>query len=159
MKTRVRTRFTIRKVGIKSRLKVPLFLSRVHCGFPSPATDYLENVLDLNELCIVHPDDTYFVRVEGNSMVNPNARLNSRIDDGDILVVDCLVEPVDGQIIVACVNDGYVVRRMKRVGEMLLLKADNPGYEPIYMHPGDPGEDSFVFGTVTWVFYKPSVLT
>jgi len=118
----------------------------------------LENVLDLNELCIVHPDDTYFVRVEGNSMVNPRARLNSRIDDGDILVIDCLVEPVDGQVIVAFVNDGYVVRRMKRVGEMLLLKADNPHYEPIYMHPGDPGEDSFVFGAVTWVFFKPTVL-
>ena len=153
MVTRVRTRFSIQKAAIKTRLKIPFFLSPVHCGFPSPATDFLENVLCLNELCIVHPDATYFVRVEGDSMANPHGDLNSRIDDGDILVVDCLIEPADGQIIVAFVNDGYVVRRVKRVGEMLLLKADNPRYEPIYMHPSD---DSFVFGTVTWVFYKPS---
>ena len=156
MKTGAPSRFTIQKAAVKTRLKIPFFLSPVHCGFPSPATDFLENVLCLNELCIVHPDATYFVRVEGDSMVNPTARLNARIDDGDILVVDCLIEPVDGQVIVAYVNEGYVVRRMKRIGKMLLLKADNPRYDPIYMHPDQ--DDSFVFGTVTWVLFKPVVL-
>ena len=148
--------FRIARAKVKTWLRIPFFLSTVHCGFPSAATDFLENVLDLNELCILHQDSTYFVGVEGDSMINPGGEINARIDHGDTLVVDCFVEPVDGQIIIAYVNDGYVVRRMKWMGEVLVLHADNSQYEPIYKHPDH--DDSFVFGTVTWIFFKPTVL-
>ena len=51
------------------QLAIPLFLDRVPAGFPSPAQDYVERTLDLNELCIKHPAATFFVRVEGDSMI------------------------------------------------------------------------------------------
>lgn len=50
-------------------LAIPLFLDRVPAGFPSPAQDYVERTLELNELCIKHPAATFFVRVEGDSMI------------------------------------------------------------------------------------------
>lgn len=52
------------------RLRIPLFMERVSAGFPSPAQDYVEQTLDLNELCIKRPAATFFVRVEGDSMID-----------------------------------------------------------------------------------------
>ncbi|WP_421316525.1 DUF4113 domain-containing protein [Aeromonas veronii] len=63
-------------------LELPLFLSPVACGFPSPAQDYTEQTIDLNQLCVTHPAATYFVRAAGDSMVDHGIR------DGDLLVVD-----------------------------------------------------------------------
>jgi len=63
-------------------LELPLFLSPVACGFPSPAQDYTEQTIDLNQLCVAHPAATYFVRAAGDSMVDHGIR------DGDLLVVD-----------------------------------------------------------------------
>jgi DNA polymerase V len=65
-----------------SRLKIPMFLERVSAGFPSPAEDYIEKTIDLNELCIQHPAATFFVRVQGESMVEGG------IFPNDVLVVD-----------------------------------------------------------------------
>src|SRR5690554_7250155 len=62
-----------------SNLSIPLFLEGVSAGFPSPAQDFIERTLDLNELCIAHPAATFFVRVEGHSMVGVG------IHSGDIL--------------------------------------------------------------------------
>ena len=63
-------------------LRIPLFMERVSAGFPSPAQDYVEQTLDLNELCIKRPAATFFVRVEGDSMIDAG------IHPDDILVVD-----------------------------------------------------------------------
>lgn len=65
----------------------PLFLSPVSAGFPSPAEDYIEKNLDLNELLVKHPAATFFVRVSGHSMMGAN------IHDQDILIVDRSIEP------------------------------------------------------------------
>nr|CDM08065.1 DNA polymerase V subunit [Erwinia amylovora] len=63
-------------------LQIPLFGGSCPAGFPSPAQDYVEEMLDLNDLCIRHPSATYFVRASGNSMTDAG------IKDGDLLVVD-----------------------------------------------------------------------
>ena len=55
---------------VRSRLELPLFVSKVSAGFPSPAQDYVEQTLDLNELCIKRPAATFFVRVDGDSMID-----------------------------------------------------------------------------------------
>ena len=65
-----------------SALSIPLFLERISAGFPSPAEDYIEKTLDLNELCIEHPTATFFVRVQGESMIEAG------IFPDDVLVVD-----------------------------------------------------------------------
>lgn len=65
-----------------STFSMPLFLERISAGFPSPAEDYIEKTLDLNELCIEHPAATFFVRVQGESMIEAGILPN------DVLVVD-----------------------------------------------------------------------
>jgi len=82
---------------------LPLFMNAVPAGFPSPAHDYIERTLDLNELCIRHPAATYFVRAKGDSM------LGAGIFSGDILVVDRALKAVDGDIVIACVNGEFTV--------------------------------------------------
>lgn len=72
---------------------IPLAESSVHAGFPSPADDFLEGSLDLNNLVIKHPEATFFARVEGDSMQDEG------IAEGDILVVDKAIEPFDGCVI------------------------------------------------------------
>src|SRR5690554_7939530 len=77
---------------IKNHLEIPLFVEHVSAGFPSPAQDFIEQALDLNELCIKHPAATYFVRVEGDSM------LEAGIYPDDVLVVDRSLNAEHGDI-------------------------------------------------------------
>ena len=77
--------------------KPPLMQSCVMAGFPSPAEQYVEQALDLNELLVTHPAATFFVRAAGDSMVNAG------ILPGDILVVDRTLDPVNGNIVIAAV--------------------------------------------------------
>src|SRR6266699_7158431 len=100
--------------------RVSLFLWRVPCGFPSPADDYVEAPLDLNELVITHPAATFYLRVSGNSMKH------AAICDGDILVVDRAKNPVNNSIIVACLNGEFTVTRLCLKGEAVYLLPDNP---------------------------------
>lgn len=82
----------------KIDLKRPLFACGVSAGFPSPADDYIQGRLDLNELMIQHPASTFFVRVAGDSMIGAG------IHHDDILVVDRSLEPASGKVVIAVVN-------------------------------------------------------
>ena len=82
----------------------------VVAGFPSPAEQYVEPPLDLNELLVRRPAATYFVRVSGDSMVGAG------INDGDILVVDRSLRPADGAIIVASVDGDFTVKMYRERG-------------------------------------------
>ena len=82
----------------------------VVAGFPSPAEQYLEPPLDLNALLVKRPAATYFVRVEGDSMINAG------INPGDLLVVDRSLTPVDGDIIIASVDGEFTVKRLRVEG-------------------------------------------
>ena len=109
----------------RTRLTRPLFVSRVSCGFPSPAEDWIEGRLDLKRFLVQHPAATFFERVSGDSMVG------ARIQEGAILVVDRAVQAEDGDVIVARINDELCVKRLGiRAGEVWLLP-DNPAYEPL----------------------------
>ena len=81
----------------------------VVAGFPSPAEQYLEPPLDLNELLVKRPAATYFVRVQGDSMIGAG------ISDGDLLVVDRSMRPADGDVIIASVDGDFTVKTL-RVG-------------------------------------------
>jgi DNA polymerase V len=81
---------------------LPLFSGKVSAGFPSPADDYIEKTLDLNELLIQKPAATFFVRAEGESM------LGAGIHPNDILVVDRSIEPVPGKIVICALNGELV---------------------------------------------------
>lgn len=92
--------------AICSTLQLPLFISKVSAGFPSPAQNYVEQTLDLNELCIKRPAATFFVRVEGESMIDAG------IFHNDILVVDRTMKPLHGDIVVAQVDGEFTVKEL-----------------------------------------------
>lgn len=71
-----------RPAELREIIAIPLFSDLVQCGFPSPAADYVEKRIDLNELLVSHPSSTYFVKAAGDSMIEAG------ISDGDLLVVD-----------------------------------------------------------------------
>ena len=125
--------------AIRSTLKLPLFVSKVSAGFPSPAQDYVEQTLDLNELCIRHPNATFFVRVDGDSMIEAG------IYDGDILVVDRSVDADHGDTVVAAVGGEFTVKQLCTRPSLMLLPR-NSAYQPI--RPRN-GEELNIFGVVT----------
>jgi DNA polymerase V len=79
----------------EAKVKLPRYLVLTPAGYPSPADDYIEARIDLNEELIKHPEATYLVRVMGDSMIN------ARIDDGDFLIVDKALETGHGNIVLA----------------------------------------------------------
>ena len=101
------------------------FTSRVEAGFPSPADDYLEGTLDLNEHLIRHPAATFFLRVSGDSMTGAG------IYPGDILIVDRSLTPADGRIVIAAVDGELTVKRLHRRRGRIRLVPENPRYPTI----------------------------
>lgn len=110
-----------------ARLELPLYQVRISAGFPSPADDNIDRHLDLNEFLIAHPASTYFVRVEGDSMIEAG------IQSGDILIVDWSVEPRSGDIVIAMINGEFVVKTYscRPDGKKRFLLAGNPRYPHI----------------------------
>ena len=101
--------------GEFKQLDIQLFSDAVPAGFPSPATDYCERKLDLNELCIQHPAATYFVRAQGDSMIDAG------IFPGDVLVVDRSITAAHGDIVIASVNGELTVKRLETTPTMRLV--------------------------------------
>lgn len=123
---------------------LPFFSDPVKAGFPSPAQDYVECELDLNELCIRNPYATFFVRVEGDSMIGVG------IYDGDVLVVDRSVDAEHGDIVVAAVGNEFTVKELCTRPSLCLIP-HNPAYKPIWPRNG---ESLDIFGVVTNVIRK-----
>ena len=133
--------------GVTKRLDVelPLFLSPVTAGFPSPADDFLEKRLDLNEYLVKNPAATYLVRASGDSMQGVG------IHDGDVLVVDKSVEAADGKIVIAIVYGEFTVKTLKRRNGHAFLVPANVDFPEIEL---TPEMDCEVWGVVTSVIRK-----
>ena len=112
----------------RSRLTLPLAGERVAAGFPSPADDYVEVGIDLNEQLIHHPTSTFFLRVSGDSM------LGAGIHDGDLLVVDRSLDPRPGRVVVAVLDGAFTLKRLVRHRGRLRLEAANSAYPPLELH-------------------------
>lgn len=107
------------------RIPLPLFVGKVAAGFPSPADDYVEKILDLNELLLQKPAAMFFARAHGVSMIGAGIHHN------DILVVDRSIEPVPGKIVICALNGELTVKRLERSNDQWQLKAENPDYSNI----------------------------
>lgn len=126
-------------------LNIPLYLSLLHAGFPSPADDYKENSLDLDELVIQNPKATFYIRVSGDSMKNAG------IADGDIVVVDRAMSARHNSIIVALLNGEFTLKRLSYKNNTIYLVPANPLYKPIRITE----EAEFqVWGVVTYCIHK-----
>ena len=117
----------------------------VVAGFPSPAEQYLEPPLDLNELLIKRPAATYFVRVEGDSMIGAG------IHDGDLLVVDRSLRPANGDVIIASVDGDFTVKTYRRDKDGIHLEPANDAYPIITIKSGQQLD---YFGKVTACIHK-----
>ena len=121
---------------------LPLFECRVSAGFPSPAEEYLTKRLNLHDLVVQDEDTTYFVEAEGDSMINAG------IYPGTKLVVNTAIEAQDGDIVVAFLDGGCFVKRLRIEKGKLFLCPENksfPSYEVT------TNETFRIFGVVTAV--------
>ena len=134
-----------RAVGAHYRWRLPLMVSRIAAGFPSPADDYVEKQIDLNAHLILHKEATFILRVTGWSM------RDAGIFDGDEIIVDRAIPPTDGRIVVAAINGDLTVKRLRRIGGAVHLVAENPEFPPIILHEG---EELCIWGVVTRVLHR-----
>ena len=122
---------------------IPFYSQAVAAGFPSPADDFLEFDLSLDKKLIKHPSATFFVRVNGTSMVN------AKIFDGSILLIDRAENIKNGDIVLAVVDGDFTVKRYRKSGETVLLYPENKNMRPIKIAQGS---ESYVWGKVMWSF-------
>lgn len=133
----------------KTSLKIPLYEIRVQAGFPSPADDYLSKKLDLNEFLITHPSATFFVEVEGDSMIEAG------IFPKDILIVDRSLTPRSGQVVLAVVEGEFTVKRYIKKNGKVVLSPQNPMYPEIEF---SENQELIIWGVVTRVLHDPNQL-
>ena len=131
--------------GIARQRPLPLFLCHVAAGFPSPADDYIEGPLDLNEHVIKHPSATYFVRASGDSMNGAG------IFNGDLLIVDRSLEPIHGKVVIAEVDGHLTVKRLSKLKDHFSLQPENASYPSIELQEGN---EVVVWGVVTHVLHN-----
>lgn len=120
-------------------------LQRVPAGFPSPADDYVEKRLDINEHLVRHPAATFLFDVTGDFMIHAG------ILDGDKVVVDRSIERIDYHIVVALVRGERTLKRLFRRGQRVELRPENPAFKPIVFNDGDELE---IWGVVVGVVRK-----
>lgn len=126
--------------------KFPLYSSSVAAGFPSPADEHVEAHLDLNDLLINNPSNTFLVRVSGESMQDAG------IHPGDILVVDKSMEPMDNKIVIAAIDGYLTVKRLRKNKENIYqLLPENKQFKAIEV---TPEAHVHLWGVVTHVIHS-----
>ena len=129
----------------KKQINIPVFLDKVSAGFPSPATDYMENKLDLNEYLITHPAATFIVKASGSSMVNAD------IYSGDLLVVDRSITPKNNNIVIASIFGDLTVKKLKKKEKSFFLVSANEEYPSIEVKEE---MECFIWGVVTYIIHE-----
>ncbi|MDD4848355.1 MAG: translesion error-prone DNA polymerase V autoproteolytic subunit [Bacteroidales bacterium] len=130
---------------VATALPLPMLSFGISAGFPSPALDFEDVTIDLNQQLIEHPAATYYGRVQGESMQGAG------INDGDLLVIDKSIEPEDGKIAVCYLDGEFTLKRLKINKNNLMLMPENPKYKPIRI---DPETNFTIWGIVTYVIKK-----
>lgn len=133
----------IGKIEGKEKMELPLVLSHISAGFPSPAEDYAESSIDLNEELISNKHATFFVRVVGDSMTDAN------IKDGDVLIVDKSKNPENNNIVIAILEGEFTVKRLIIKGKTIFLQPENEEYKPIEVK-----NELIIWGVVTYIIHK-----
>jgi len=141
----MKEKISIFKAEQTKSANIDLFDTPVMAGFPSPAEDYVEKKLDLNEYLITHPAATFFVRVEGDSMKDAN------IFKGDIIIIDRSIHPKNGSIIIAAINGEFTLKRLLIKDKKIFLQPENNSFPTIEIKST---WDFEVWGVVTYVIHK-----
>ena len=128
-----------------TQINTPVFLDKVSAGFPSPATDYMENKLDLNEYLIKHPAATFIVKANGSSMTSAD------IYSGDLLIVDRSLTPKNNNIVIASIFGDLTVKKLKKKEKSLFLVPANNDYPSIEVKEE---MECFIWGVVTYIIHE-----
>ena len=123
-----------------TKLKLPLVDTGISAGFPSPADDFLDSSIDLNEALIKNKTATFYGKVKGDSMTDAG------IDDGDLLIIDKSLKPIDGKIAVCFIDGEFTVKRINIEKDVIWLRAENKKYQPIKVTKDN---DFIIWGIVT----------
>ncbi|MEQ1123438.1 LexA family protein [Acinetobacter seifertii] len=133
---------SIKLVIPSSQMLIPYALEKINAGFPSPAQDYIDKALDMNEHLIKNETATFIVKVASLSM------LNAGIDIDDELIVDRSLDAKHGDIVVALIDNDFTVKRLMIDESGQWLKAENPEYKNIYLQEG---QELIIWGVVTCI--------
>ena len=128
------------------KLTVPFYLHKAGAGFPSPATDYIEEDIDLNVHLIKNAPATFVIRVQGKSMSDAG------IYDGDLLIVDKSLKPKNFSIVIANVNDELVVKNFIKEKSLQFLSSHSKNFEDKIII--NPNSDILIWGVVTYVIHS-----
>jgi DNA polymerase V len=129
----------------ESELRIPFIPDGVSAGFPSPAADFMETNIDLNKALSENPLATFYIRVNGNSMIDAG------INDKDVLVVDRSLEPQNNKIAICCIDGEFTVKRIQVETDCLYLMPENSNYQPIKVTEEN---QLIIWGIVTYVIKK-----
>ena len=145
---------TSRTIDIYSALteatfELPYVNEGISAGFPSPALDFVDLTIDLNRHIVKHPSATFYGRVKGHSL------RDAGICDGDLLVIDRSLEPLNGKIAVCYIDGEFTAKRIKKALNELWLLPENDDYAPIQIKEDD---DFLVWGIITHVIKSSSSL-
>ena len=128
------------------KLTIPFYLHKVGAGFPSPATDYIEDDIDLNSHLITNAPATFIIRVQGKSMTNGG------IYDGDLLIVDKSINPKNFSTVIANVNEELVVKTLvKSRSDNHLTSGSKHTSDRINL---TDNPEIIIWGVVTYVIHK-----
>lgn len=133
---------SIKLVLRSTQMLIPYALEKINAGFPSPAQDYIDKALDMNEHLIKNETATFIVKVASLSM------LNAGIDIDDELIVDRSLDAKHGDIVVALIDNDFTVKRLMIDESGQWLKAENPEYKNIYLQEG---QELIIWGVVTCI--------
>ena len=128
------------------KLTIPFYLHKVGAGFPSPATDYIEDDIDLNSHLITNAPATFIIRVQGKSMTNVG------IYDGDLLIVDKSLSPKNFSTVIANVNEELVVKTLIKSKEANYLTSGSKNASDRINLADNP--EIIIWGVVTYVIHK-----
>jgi DNA polymerase V len=131
--------------GVVAVSGCPVLAKPVPAGFPSPAADYFEDRLSLDEHLIEHREATFFVRVQGHSMTGFG------IHDGDLLVVDRALDPADRSVVIAVVDGAFTVKQLCLLQSGVLLRSGNQGSSDILV---SDDQELTVWGVVRWSIHR-----
>ena len=118
---------------------------KISAGFPSPADDFKELRISIDQEVVRNEEATFYARVSGESMQGAG------LDDGDLLVIDRSIEPKNGKIAVCYIDGEFTVKRLKVVEDGVFLIPENPKYQPIKVTEEN---ELIVWGIVTYVVKK-----
>lgn len=130
---------------VGEELFLPVLSAGISAGFPSPAMDFMDVSIDLNQLMIKHPSATFFGRVQGTSM------LDAGISDGDLLVIDRSLSPANNKIAICFIDGEFTIKRIQKEVDCCWLMPANEKYKPIKVTKDN---DFLVWGIVTHVIKK-----